>query len=394
MKFFDSGKARRKEKNMEVGTKNKLMLDSGQEITRSSEEFRDTLSSVEAESKWLWIRGGTISVEGPDELSELPEEVFSETEKTSPYTLWGTFEDVLTGDKTTDGFMLRCSAVLDLFARASETSRSGISCLPDHREILTRIYRQQNQTFLALVRHGRLASLHSDVYAPISQVDVYSYIEDEFLGANGPTEGTFMEGEYTLFGSCSWYQITDKTLLQEYNDALDAAGIALHGKPYAGLRVSTSDVGTAAVRIAPYIQNGNLRIQLPGQGCVRHIGSADMDKVRAEAEKVFLRYTHGVKDLIRLMSIPLQNPYEAILAAGLKLRMPAKELTEYLTARDAAGALPEMTAYQAYEILNEIVSVVSGSITSERKFNLEESLYLALQYDWKTLDRMKGPKKP
>jgi hypothetical protein len=74
--------------------------------------------------------------------------------------------------------------------------------------------------------------------------------------------------------------------------------------------------------------------------------------------------------------------------------MPAKELTEYLTARDAAGALPEMTAYQAYEILNEIVSVVSGSITSERKFNLEESLYLALQYDWKTLDRMKGPKKP
>ena len=362
-----------------------IFLDVANLSTREEDEFLFALTEAETVTRWMRVKSDALSVTGPDEFCDLPDDVFQEVMEHSPYGVTALFEDEY-GVKSEMSFMLRVSAVEDIFARAKEGLRSGINVLPDHRDILSRIYKELKETYIVLIRGERLAALHSDRYAPIKQTEIFEMVKDYL---ENQAEGHFTLGEFSNEYTRALYEITDQGLVKEYADALDAFGMnPTNAAITAGLRVSTSDVGTASVRFTPYIKKGGCVLMLGNHFAVKHIGSADLEDVKKKLDGVFMRYTQSVKDLVRLMSIKLVKPYNAILNAGEKLRLPMKSLSDYVDAIQAAGRFENgASAYECYEVLNEILATSAAGIEPQRRFNLEEGIYQALSYDWVKLDR-------
>ena len=261
------------------------------------------------------------------------------------------------------------------------------------KPVLTRILnhclRIASGEALLRISDGKLSAVHggdSSDYAVLEMPELFNrtirYLNDRFSGCS------FAGGFYDHSTATAVWELTDETLVQSYQNALEQ-----HDVPYGALnpaiRLSTSDVGVSGANLYPTLYTGSREatIVLGSPLKLEHRGEKNMKDFERLLDMLYSQYQFAIGNLARLLDIEISNPISCMLGICKRIGISKKlayEATEQFKAQN--GDEP-CTAHDIYYGMSEIVFMVACDGASGTKIvQAEETVARALAMRWLDYD--------
>lgn len=253
---------------------------------------------------------------------------------------------------------------------------------------------------LIKVSEGKVCAVHggdeSD-YAILEIAKLFEhtveYLEKNFPGSSDD-QGNYIPGyefsgatyEHSLV-TATWGLTGQKQLLETYKHELDRLGLDSDGLK-ASIRLSTSDVGISGANLHPeLITKGKRNISL-GYGLkLEHKNKATIEDFDKKLSQLYAQYTKAINSLTNLLYIPIDNPYNTLLAIAKKIRIPKKLAYKAADVFQDQFGNDRSTAHDIYYGLAEVVFFLQTEGASGTKIvKMEETVARALTIKWEDFD--------
>lgn len=222
---------------------------------------------------------------------------------------------------------------------------------------------------------GRCLAAHSELYAPISQLDIFSlsdsYFSDWF-------EGEFKHGFFCDDFTEASYKLKSKTLLKEYVTAFARVGKKTDFTGFSAA-VTTSDVGISKVNISVYGNAGKREIPF-GTLSTKHFGNNTIEQVQINLNEIFPLIKSKAETMAQLAALELAHPENVLIQLFKKLKF-AKKISTKLYDRYANLHEGIDTALNIYLELTEYISELKAKGTDAMSIVEAEGKLAALTAD-------------
>jgi len=268
--------------------------------------------------------------------------------------------------------------------KRSELADTLNLCLPLYRD-----------TALVLVREQKVTAAHSGGAKDYSILPVDELLEsikftlDERFPGNtfnsGYSDHTITDAEWSLPNH-------KDELLGTYRKTLEAAGQStLASKLMPGIRFSTSDTGTSAVKVSALILGLPYPMHIGGAVSTEHRGQATIQEFQQSLSQLFAKFTDSVARLEKLTAVYLDYPVNVMTAICKKLLMPKTASLEAIGMYEMACGDNAATAHDVFVAMNEIMFICKNANVPESKMLLlEENMARALTLNWVSFDTAKA----
>jgi len=254
---------------------------------------------------------------------------------------------------------------------------------------------QGNAMALLLIRDQKVSAVHSGDSKDYSVLRI-----NELLGHLKNTLDERFPGHEFGDGysdhsltSVAWSLPKQKDdLLGSYQKTLDAQGkAALTAKLMPGIRFSTSDTGVASAKVSALILGLCYPIHIGGMVATEHRSQKTVRDFQLSLDMLFAHFEDSVKHLIKLTSVYLDHPVNAMTAVCKKLSMPKKPALEAIAMFEMAHSGGTATAHDVYFAMQEIMFLLKAEYSAVSKMlSLEESMARALTLNWNQYDYAKA----
>ena len=293
-------------------------------------------------------------------------------------------------------FPLRDTAYKSLLERAKI---SGSSLPKLRRQDLADILNaclalQLNSMALLLVRDQKVAAVHSGDEKDYSVLRI-----NELLGSLKNTlderfPGHVFDSGYSdhSLTSVAWSLPDQKDdLFGAYHKTLDAQGkSAFVAKLMPGIRFSTSDTGVASAKVSALILGLRYPIHIGGMVATEHRLQKTVRDFADSLDMLFAQFEDSVKQLIKLTTIYLDHPVNAMTAVCKKLSLPKKTALEAIAMFEMANGGGAATAHDVYFAMQEIMFMLKNEAPVSKMLLLEEAMARALTLNWSQYDYAKA----
>lgn len=255
--------------------------------------------------------------------------------------------------------------------------------------ILNHCLRIASGEALLRISDGKLSAVHggdSSDYAVLEMTELFGrtvrYLHDRFGGCS------FVGGFYDHSTATAIWEITDETLVQSYQDALEQ-----HEVPYdtlkPALRLSTSDVGVSGANLYPTLytgaQEGTIALGSPLK--LEHRGEKGIKDFEWLLHMLYSQYQFAIGNLAKLLDIEISNPVNCMLGVCKRIGVSKKLAYEAAEQFKAQNDGVPCTAHDIYYGMSEIVFMVACSGASGTKIvQAEETVARALSARWQEYD--------
>ena len=285
---------------------------------------------------------------------------------------------------------IRNCAIKTLLERA-KISGSALNRLekPVLARILNHCLRIASGEALLRISDGKLSAVHggdSSDYAVLEMPELFGrtvrYLHDRFGGCS------FVGGFYDHSTATAIWEITDETLVQSYQNALEQHDVPC-GALKPAIRLSTSEVGISGANLYPTLytgaQEGTIALGSPLKQ--EHRGEKTMKDFERLLDMLYSQYQFAIGNLAKLLDIEISNPVNCMLGVCKRIGVSKKlayEAAEQFKAQN--GGVP-CTAHDIYYGMSEIVFMVACSGASGTKIvQAEETVARALSARWQEYD--------
>lgn len=225
----------------------------------------------------------------------------------------------------------------------------------------------------------------SSRYAIITVPTVYR-LATEFLQNRFP-EATFLKGYYShSFCTMTWS-------LEKYRDDLlgKSGKVGSNKNILPILFVQTSDVSASSVVIRPKLMVGAAECPLAMREDTRHLGRSEKveERVQNSFEVVMAKFTDAVKDVEKLDTVTLTNPYNTLLRVFKKIQWPREGKAAAMESADNFKQLiggSTLTAYDAYMAIVDAYGFLLRDCPNTDPNRYEDAIARSIRLDWKDYD--------
>ena len=209
------------------------------------------------------------------------------------------------------------SALLKL--KRSELADTLNLCLPLYRD-----------TALVLVREQKVTAAHSGGAKDYSILPVDELLESIKFTLDERFPGNAFNSGYSdhAITDAEWSLPNHKDeLLGTYRKTLEAAGQStLASKLMPGIRFSTSDTGTSAVKVSALILGLPYPMHIGGAVSTEHRGQATIQEFQQSLSQLFAKFTDSVARLEKLTAVYLDYPVNVMTAICKNANVPESKM--------------------------------------------------------------------
>ena len=248
---------------------------------------------------------------------------------------------------------------------------------------------------LVLVRDEKVTATHSGDESDYSVLEIPDLIKTLQSKLDDRFPGNSFEAGYSDHALTSAYWTMPdqrEDLLGAYEKILDAKGKGPQiSQLMPGIQFSTSDTGFAAAKVAALLVGSAYPIYIGGIVAVEHRWQKKVEDFKNELDQLFAQFGDTVANLIKLESIDLEYPVNAMTRVCKKLSMPKKEAVGAIAMFEITYGGGAATAHDVFMAMQEIPFLLKGQGCSESKLILlGENMARALTLDWEKYDLAKA----
>lgn len=279
-------------------------------------------------------------------------------------------------------FMLRDTALSSIYERL-RISGDVLNDIPaqmlaDH--LNNYAFYAQNEG-LAIVNNCKLEAILGMKYNLVPAEDVMSMAAEYFAAGEKPAQ--FIAGNFS----------------HTYSDAMWKTGECYIETPFdtgigdtpfeQSVTVSTSDSGRKAITVSPKMRQTNdkygLEYCLPLK--LEHDGNASVEKFGKMLKLIDKRFQDANDRICEMSQTMLNHPANVLLSMYKWLKIPAKYGAQVYERRKLMWDGAEMTAYDVYASLSEVLSLIVGEEEKAKDLALyQERFARALRFDFRGYD--------
>ena len=248
---------------------------------------------------------------------------------------------------------------------------------------------------LILIRNEKVSAVHSGDKRDYSVLPIDELLKSLNIMLNDRFPGTEMVSGYcdhSLTGATFELRGHVDEMLEDYKKVLDASGhAALSKQLMPALRFQTSDVGISSARVSAYLTGFQTPISIGSVVSVDHRREAKVENFTEDIQRIYAQYRDQVDKLMKLTSIRLDYPVNAMIAACKKLAPPKKAALEAISMFEMSWSNGDGTAHDVFLALQEIPFLLKSDGFPQRKlFETEEKLAGAVSLNWNSYDTAKA----
>lgn len=289
-------------------------------------------------------------------------------------------------------FPLRDTAYKSLLDRA----KVGGTALPKlERQKLAQVLNDclalHKDNALLLIRDEKVSAAHSGDSKDYSVLEIDQLLD----GLRGKVDKRFPGNVYVggysdhSVTSASWSLPNQKAdLLSTYEKLLEAQGQkTVAAKLTPGIRFTTSDTGMASAKVSALLVGLQYPIHIGGMVAVEHKGQSKISDFTDSLEMLFAQFGDSVERLSKLLSVPLDNPVNAMTAVCKKLALPKKAAMEAIAMFETANGDSPATAHDVFMAMQEVPFILKmGGAPESKLLTLQENMARALTLRWPDYD--------
>lgn len=243
----------------------------------------------------------------------------------------------------------------------------------------------KKETALALIRGGRLMSLHSAQYNTLDQSDLFECLAEYMLG-----KGKFSGGHYTHEGTVARY-VLEGGISEGYKTAWKKAGLSEKVLEKSSIEVLfyTNDLGTCKATVSPRLVMGTDRILLGEPITIMHRrGSGDLEDWKRTLRSIDMSIEEELANLALLMDVEIEYPENCAIRAAKKTGLHQLSKKSLKDLMEVIALYPSGTsAYYIYLSLFGITRTEHGEkLSEEKKLRCDLSIRKLLTMDWTRFD--------
>lgn len=271
------------------------------------------------------------------------------------------------------------------FSLTNDEEGTGVAVLPDEvkARIITECLGLYSARAKVLYRDEEISAVHSGQYAVLTESDIIEALEGE-LTEDFP-DMTFEQASvsHSFFGAsynlnCTEIEEDIQMMLSEIGENPESVK--------AGIRLFTSDIGTAAVHILSYIETDGHILTFGRPVTVKHMGKKTAGDIRREVKKLYSMFKENTETLKLLSETKISHPAGCIRSIAKEMHLPKKISCEVADEVDAQFS-GEKSAYEIYWYLNEIAQRCESEDNVLRNMNIRETVAECLKLDFRKFDR-------
>lgn len=356
-------------------------------VFHEEQEFHKYLEEVEARARWLRVPSTSLKVMEMDGNESICTPV-DEADMTS----------LLKDTREHTGLLLKApGGVYQLGHTAIKTLKGraridGMALADVEKRTLADILNKclkvsKGQALLRFFEGKVRAVLSGDEkdYAILAMPEIFmissAYINGDFEHSD------FKMGYADHYTANAIWELEDEKLVNAYQELLLQYGKKMEEKLKAAVRITTSDVGVSGANIFYTLKGSEKSIILGEALKVRHKSCKGMEDFTENMESIFDYYKEVLRGVMRLCSIHLNYPVNAMTGimkrAGFGKKLTAETVESF---RASAGDAP-CSAYEVYCGICEALSIVRQEGEGERNLlRLEEKIAGCVGKKWHDYD--------
>lgn len=350
------------------------------------EDFLGFLQSIENNSNWIRVKSNSLKLlyckkEDLEKLKKqgLNQSILEDTMKNT--------ELIIKSAKQL--YPVRGCAIKTILERAAINGAALKKVKkPIYTKILNECLKVAKGISLLRICEGKVSAvLGGDIneYAILDMQQIFSHTA-QYL-KNNFSNCTYLGGFYEHHISSSVWEIYEPELFKQYQQEIQVYKKE-RKEMSALLRVTTSNTGISGANIYPILFiDKNVTIPLGTPIRLEHKSQANIKKFDEQLSMIYSKYQVATKGLIKLLSIPIQNPIYCIknvckkLGISIKYRIEAAELFRAQYGEDPC------TAHEIYYGISEILYMLACEGENGSKLlQMEEMISRALNIIWKEYD--------
>lgn len=241
------------------------------------------------------------------------------------------------------------------------------------------------------LRGGKVLQLESERYAPMSQEALMDLLTVQISRTYKDRE--FVRGFYSHEHTEAVYTVSNG-IPEFFKRSWEKANLPKEDLKDTKLYFvfSTADLANAAAKVAIYLKVGDEKIFMGDNISVIHKDKeGTLDRFNDELEKLNYTVEDELSHLTKLMSIKIQNPYDACVRALHTAGIPDMAKKAYKEFEQELSWLfsSEESAFSLYSCLFGILSCNYGEkLTEQKRFAISNALHKLATADWKKFDRL------
>lgn len=281
---------------------------------------------------------------------------------------------------------LRSCAIPTLIERAEGLTRritdilSNAECASIINNLYQKLGKKQKE-ILIKIEDEAISAIHSDEYKILPLNELFTRLHTYLYTHYKDYE--FKTGYYTYELVSAFYQITDETLVREYEMACFKNNIQ-YGDLKIGLRFTSSDTGISGANLFPMLISGKNVIPIWGSIPLYHKGDVDIEVFSENMGKLFIRYKKAVTKLSELMTVYIINPIDCMTAISKKIAIGKKVISPAIEIFSIDNGHEPCSAHKIYTAMCRCLD--DKKLTGSKRLLVEEKLSKALVLDWKKYD--------